>query len=149
MTYQLVPTTASHLDQVVEIEKACFADPWSRTLFEDALSLENGVFLSAQTEDGRILGYIICTAVLDEGNVDNIAVRPDCQRQGVASSLLAAFHQYGREHGLTCVFLEVRPSNRNAVLLYEKFGYIEVGRRKNYYLSPKEDAIIMRMELSE
>lgn len=149
MTYQIIPAAAAHLDQVEKIEKACFADPWSRTVFEDVLSLDNAVFLSAQAENGTISGYIICTTVLDEGNVDNIAVCPDCRRQGVASSLLAAFHQYGREHGLTSLFLEVRPSNRNAIRLYERFGYSEVGRRKNYYLSPKEDAIIMRLELTQ
>ena len=71
-----------------------------------------------------------------------------CRGQGIASALLEAFHRYGREHGLACLLLEVRPSNRKAVALYQKFGYTEAGRRKNYYLSPKEDAIIMRLELA-
>ena len=149
MTYQITPADTSHLDQVEEIENACFDDPWSRAIFEEALTFERAVFLCAQAEDGTVLGFIVCTAILDEGNVDDIAVRPDCREQGVASSLLAAFHQYGRKYGLTSIFLEVRPSNQNAARLYEKFGYTEVGRRKNYYLSPKEDAIIMRTELTQ
>jgi len=102
----------------------------------------------ARREDGKILGYIIFTAVLDEGGVDNIAVHPEARRQGIASALLDAFHRYGREHRLVNLFLEVRPSNQKAFALYEKLGYREAGRRKNYYLEPKEDAIIMKLELS-
>jgi len=138
---------SSHLDQVVGIEKICFDDPWSRKIFEESLVEPNTTNLVALAADGTVLGYISFTAILDEGGINNIAVHPSCQRQGVASSLLEAFHLYGRNHGLACLLLEVRPSNQNAVSLYEKFGYIEVGRRKNYYLSPKEDAIIMRLEL--
>ena len=67
---------------------------------------------------------------------------------GAASALLDALRRHGRARPLTAFMLEVRPSNKNALMLYEKFGYTEVGRRKNYYLSPKEDAIIMRLELT-
>ena len=102
----------------------------------------------ALSEDGRVLGYLFFTAVLDEGGVDNIAVHPEARRQGIASALLDTFHRYGREHGLVSLFLEVRASNQNAFSLYDKLGYREVGRRKNYYLAPKEDAIIMKLELS-
>ena len=140
--------TSSHLDQVVEIETACFNDPWSRRLFEDALVEQNTTNLAAVDPDGSVLGYISFTAILDEGGINNIAVHPACRGRGIASSLLEAFHQYGHQHGLAYLLLEVRPSNHNALSLYEKFGYREVGRRKGYYLSPKEDAIIMRLELT-
>ena len=148
MAYQIVPLTAVHLDQVEEIEKICFDDPWSRKIFEESLAAENTAALAAQAEDGTISGYIFFTAILDEGGVDNIAVLPSARRQGVASALLEEFHSYGRAHGLTNLFLEVRPSNAGAAALYRKMGYKEVGRRKNYYLDPKEDAIIMKLELT-
>lgn len=149
MSYQIVPMTAAHLDAVAELEKICFPeDPWSRRLFEEALENENTTSLLALAEDGRVLGYLLFTSVLDEGGVDNIAVAPTARRQGIASALLEEFHRYGREHGLANLFLEVRPSNMGAAALYEKLGYREVGRRKNYYLNPKEDAIIMKMELT-
>ena len=147
MEYMITPMTFSHLYQVEEIEKLCFDDPWSRRLFEESLMEPNTVNLAALAPDGAVLGYISFTSILDEGDVNNIAVHPSCRRQGIASALLEAFHRYGREHGLACLLLEVRPSNRRAISLYEKHGYREVGRRKNYYLSPKEDAIIMRLEL--
>ncbi len=148
MTYRIVPLAASHLDQVEEIERICFDDPWSRKIFEDSLSTENTAALAAQAEDGTIAGYIFFTAILDEGSVDNIAVLPSERRQGVASALLEAFHGCARTRGLTDLFLEVRPSNEGAAALYRKAGYQEVGRRKNYYLDPREDAIIMKLELT-
>ena len=80
--------------------------------------------------------------------VDNIAVRPEARRLGIGSALLEAFHDYGKARGLAFLLLEVRPSNQGAVTLYRKMGYKEVGRRKNYYLDPKEDAIIMKLELA-
>ena len=148
MDHSIIPMTSSHLDQVVEIENICFDDPWSRRLFEDALVESNTTNLAAIGPDGSVLGYISFTAILDEGGINNLAVRPDCRGQGIASSLLEAFRQYGHEHGLAYLLLEVRPSNHRALSLYEKFGYRKVGRRKGYYLSPKEDAIIMRLELT-
>ena len=149
MNYQITPMTSAHLDQVEALEKICFPeDPWSRKLLQEALENENTTSLLALSEDGRVLGYLFFTAVLDEGGVDNIAVHPEVRRQGIASALLGAFHRYGREHGLVNLFLEVRLSNQKAFALYEKLGYREAGRRKNYYLAPKEDAIIMKLELS-
>lgn len=149
MNYQIVPMTAAHLDAVAELEKICFPeDPWSRRIFAEALANGNTTSLLALAEDGSLLGYLFFTAVLDEGGVDNIAVAPAARRRGVASALLGAFHRYGREHGLNSLFLEVRPSNTGAAALYEKLGYREVGRRKNYYLDPKEDAIMMKLELT-
>ena len=147
MEFSIIPMTEAHLDQVEEIEKACFADPWSRQIFEETLQDLQTTNWAAQATDGTVLGYISFTAVLDEADVNNLAVRPDCRRQGVASALLAALDRHGRARNLARLFLEVRPSNKNALMLYKKFGYTEVGRRKNYYLSPREDAIIMRSEL--
>ena len=149
MNYQIIPMTEARLDAVEALEKRCFPeDPWSRRLFQEALANENTTSLLALAEDGSVLGYLLFTAVLDEGGVDNLAVAPEARRRGAASALLEAFHRYGREHGLNDLFLEVRPSNEGARSLYEKFGYREVGRRKNYYLAPKEDAIIMKLELT-
>ena len=148
MDHIITPMKSHHLDQVEEIEKACFPDPWSRKIIEGTLAEPNTTCLAAQAPDGAILGYIVFTAILDEGSLDNIAVRPDCRGRGVASSLLEAFHRYGKTHGLTTLFLEVRPSNQNALRLYRKFGYTVAGRRKNYYLAPREDALIMRLELT-
>lgn len=148
MAFQIVPMTGEHLAQVKAIERACFPDPWSDQVFADSLASEDTTALTALSGDGAVLGYLFSTAVLDEGGVDNIAVLPEARRQGVASALLDAFHAYGRSRGLRQVFLEVRPSNLGALALYGKKGYQEAGRRKNYYLRPREDAILMKLELT-
>ena len=84
------------------------------------------------------------STVLDEGNLDNIAVAPAYRRQGVADALLSVVTGFGREH-LSRLMLEVRASNAPAIALYEKYGFAAVGRRKNYYDAPREDAVLMTL----
>ena len=148
MNYQIIPMTAEHLPAVAALEKRCFpADPWSEALFREALENPSVAVLLVQGEDGAILGYAVLSAVLDEGNLDNIAVAPEARRQGVADALLSALTGFGREH-LSCLMLEVRSSNAPAIALYEKHGFQAVGRRRNYYDAPREDAILMTLEFN-
>lgn len=145
MRIQIIPMTKEHLPAVAALERICFpADPWSVELFQAALDSPNTSVLLAQGEDGSVLGYAVLSVVLDEGNLDNIAVAPQARRQGVADALLSALTGFGREH-LACLMLEVRASNAPAMALYEKHGFAAVGRRKNYYEAPREDAILMTL----
>ena len=147
MSFRIVPMTAAHLPQVAALERICFpADPWSEELFRAALDSPHTVLLAAEEENGSVLGYAVLSAVLDEGNLDNIAVAPRCRRQGVADTLLSALTDFARGR-LSVLMLEVRASNLPAVTLYEKHGFVPVGRRKNYYNAPNEDAILMTLEL--
>ncbi len=145
MKLRIIPMTAEHLPAVAALEKICFpADPWSEELFREALENPSVAVLLAQRADGAILGYAVLSTVLDEGNLDNIAVAPDARRQGVGEALLRTLTGFGREH-LSCLMLEVRASNTPAIALYEKHGFQAVGRRKNYYDAPKEDAVLMTL----
>ena len=145
MRIQIIPMTKERLPAVAALEQVCFpADPWSVELFQAALDSPNTSVLLAQGEDGSVLGYAVLSVVLDEGNLDNIAVAPQARRQGVADALLSALTGFGREH-LACLMLEVRASNAPAMALYEKHGFAAVGRRKNYYEAPREDAILMTL----
>ena len=146
MHYTIVPVTADHLDQMEEIERLCFSDPWSRRLLSELLENEAAATLAAVGEDGTVLGYAGIQVVLDEGYVNNVAVRPEYRRQGVASQLLEVFRRFGEGQGLAFLTLEVRDSNQAARALYARHGFVEAGRRKNYYQHPKEDAIIMTLE---
>ncbi len=146
MDLHIIPMTAAHLPAVAALEKICFpADPWSEALFREALENPQVAILLAQGEDGGILGYAVVSAVLDEGNLDNIAVARPARRQGVADALLSALTGFGREH-LSRLMLEVRASNSPAIALYEKHGFAAVGRRKHYYTAPREDAVLMTLE---
>ncbi len=146
MQYTIVPVTADHLDQMEEIERLCFSDPWSRRLLSELLENEAAATLAAVGEDGTVLGYAGIQVVLDEGYVNNVAVRPEYRQQGVASQLLEVFRRFGEGQGLAFLTLEVRDSNQAARALYARHGFVEAGRRKNYYQHPKEDAIIMTLE---
>ena len=149
MSFRIVPMTAVHLPMVAALEKVCFpADPWSERLFRDALECPGTALLVAEKDDGEVLGYAVLSAVLDEGNLDNIAAAPHCRRQGVADALLSALTGIGRDR-LSVLFLEVRASNLPAIALYEKHGFVPVGRRKNYYGSPVEDALLMTLDFTK
>lgn len=142
MTYKLVPMDRSHLGQIAQLERECFSSPWSEEMLAQELYNDNASYVVAQGEDGTVLGYAGLQVVLDEGYIDNVAVRPDCRRQGIASALLGAFERFAQAH-LAFLTLEVRASNTPAIALYEAHGFVREGVRKNYYTNPREDAVIM------
>ncbi len=143
MRVRIEPMTAEHLDEVAALERVCFTDPWSRNLLSEALKNDLSAYLVALDDAGHVAGYAGLTVVLDEGSIDNIAVRPDCRRQGVAAQLLQVFLDFARGNQLAFLTLEVRASNYAAIALYGSRGFRAVGRRKNYYEHPTEDALIM------
>ena len=147
MDYQLIPLAHEHLGQAAEIERLCFSDPWSEKMLAEHLANPCSLTLAAVDGVGRLLGYVGLLAVVDEGYITNVAVRPDCRRQGVASSLLQALEARGRARNLTFLTLEARQSNAPARALYEKLGYLQAGLRRNYYENPREDAVIMTKTL--
>ena len=145
MNLRIVPMTTAHLPSLVALEQICFpADPWSESLYRAALDNPAVAILLEEGKDGALLGYAVLSTVLDEGSLDNIAVAPEARRNGIADALLSALTAFGREH-LTCLMLEVRASNAPAIALYEKHGFAAVGRRKNYYDAPREDAVLMTL----
>lgn len=119
--------------------------PWSERALEEELYNPQASFIVAQRADGAVLGYAGLHVAADEGYIDNVAVREDYRRQGIADDLLDVFVRFGRVN-LAFLTLEVRPSNEAAIGLYFKHGFAQVGRRKNYYDNPREDAIIMTLE---
>lgn len=145
MDYKLTPMTAEHIPQIAALERACFSHPWSEDMLREELWNDAAVIVAAEGEDGTVLGYAGLQTVLDEGYINNVAVDPRFRRQGVADELIAAFVRFGKAK-LAFLTLEVRASNAPAIALYEKHGFQEVGRRKDYYDDPKEDAILMTLE---
>ena len=143
---RILPMNADHLDEVAELERICFSTPWSRNMLAEELDNLLSAFLVALDDCGRVVGYAGLQVVLDEGCITNIAVRPECRRMGVASQLLQVFLNFAEANKLAFLTLEVRASNYDAIALYGSRGFRSVGRRKNYYEHPKEDAIIMTKE---
>lgn len=148
MKVQIVPMNGDHLDEVAELERVCFPDPWSRNMLKEELENDLAAFLVALDGQGTVAGYAGLQVVLDEGYILNVAVRPDCRRRGVAGQLFQVFLDFARGNQLSFLTLEVRASNYAAIALYGSRGFRGVGRRKNYYEHPKEDAVIMTLNLT-
>ena len=142
MNYQLTPMTEEHISQIAALERACFSHPWSEDALRDELWNDSAVVIVAEGEDGTVLGYAGLQTVLDEGYINNVAVDPRFRRQGVAGQLIEAFLRFGAAR-LAFLTLEVRASNAPAIALYEKYGFAQAGRRRDYYDDPTEDALLM------
>ena len=146
MHVRIVPMNGDHLDEVAELERICFSVPWSRNMLAEELDNLLSAFLVALDDNDRVVGYAGLQVVLDEGYITNVAVRPECRRQGIAAKLLQVFLDFAKANKLAFLTLEVRASNYDAIALYGSRGFRSVGRRKNYYEHPREDAIIMTLE---
>jgi len=132
------------LESLLLLEERCFSDPWSRGMMQSALADPSVLLLTLC--DGEVLtGYLMLLTVPPDGEILNLAVMPEYRRQGLADRLFDTCLAYCRDVGIEMLFLEVRASNTPAVSLYEKRGFVTVGRRKNYYRYPKEDALVMRL----
>ena len=150
MSIQIVPMNADHLEDLEKLEKICFSRPWSRKMLAEELENQCAAFLVAQDSvTGQVMGYAGLLVMADEGYITNVAVFPEYRRQGVAAKLIAVFENFARGNKLAFLTLEVRPSNAAAIALYQGFGFEEVGRRKNYYDLPKEDALILTKTYGE
>lgn len=145
----LAPMTESDLDEVAAVERDAYEFPWTRGNFED--SLRNGYFgVCMRHVSGALIGYCVLMPVVDEMHLLNLCVAPAAQGRGVGLALLREAVSMTRARQLGSVLLEVRPSNLRATQLYERFGFAEIGRRKNYYPARhrmREDAIVMRYVL--
>ena len=131
---------------IAELEKRCFSDPWSEKSIASEVHNPLAYWLVAE-DGGEILGYIGSQSVLDAADVMNLAVSPDHRRKGIGEKLIKALTRYLQENGVIALLLEVRVSNAPAISLYEKLGFVQVGRRPRYYTNPREDALILRKEL--
>lgn len=147
---KIVPMAAEHLDRLEQLERMCFSRPWSKKMLAEELDNQCAAFLVAvEPETEKAVGYAGLLVVADEGYITNVVVDPSCRRQGVAAQLLQVFDNFAKGNHLAFLTLEVRPSNAAAIALYEGFGFREVGRRRNYYDLPKEDALILTKYYTE
>ena len=146
MEFRIVDVSAEHIRQIEEIERDCFSRPWTAEQLKSQMRDEQHEFIAAVSA-GRVLGYVGLMYVLDEGYISNVAVHPDARRQGIGDALIDALAAKAAELELAFLTLEVRESNAPAIALYAKHGFHPVGKRKNYYDAPKEDAVLMTCNL--
>lgn len=146
VAYRIRPAQLADVAELARLEHRCFSDPWSAQGFREMLGYPYVVGLVAELKSKAIAGYLIARIVEDEGEILNLAVVPESRRQGIGLALLEEGLAVLSERGVEEVFLEVRASNQPAVDLYVRRGFRPVGRRREYYRRPVEDAMILRWE---
>ncbi len=146
---ELRPATAADLAPVAAIEAAAFSDPWSLEAFQALLGQPQVAWDVAVAADGTVVGYCVLLLAGVEGDVANIATAPGWRGRGVAHRLLVEACRTARRRGVDALFLEVREGNAPARALYARHGFQPVGRRRAYYRDPVEDALILRLLLTD
>ena len=138
------------IDEVLSIEQASFTNPWTREMYLADLENEDVSYCYlARDERGQVVGFCSVWRVAEELHINNLAVKPEFRRRGVATALLKHALGEGARFGARRATLEVRRSNDPARLLYERFGFTVGGIRRGYYSKPIEDALVLWRESLE
>ena len=141
---RIEPLRRRHVAAVTRIERQVSANPWSADLFRGELALpEASRYYRIARRGGRVVGFGGLIFVLDEAHVTTLAVQPDHQGTRIGTRLLLVLVREAVARGTTALTLEVRMGNEPARALYQRFGFVPAGIRKNYYAEVGEDALIM------
>lgn len=141
ITFEML--SADNVNEVWELEKICFDDPWELKAFTSELDNKISVYIVARDEESKdVVGYGGIWMVYDTADITNIAVHPDYRRCGLGGEILRLLTEISKENSMESITLEVRVSNTPAIELYKKYGFIPCGLRKRYYQG-NEDAILM------
>ena len=147
--YDFSVLTVADLEAVLEIEEAVYSHPWTRGNFLD--SFYGGHHARGlRDENGELLGYFFVMPIVDELHLLTFAVAEKHQGYGYARLLLQEMLTYAIQNAFVSIMLEVRVSNARAIAVYQRFGFVEIGRRKAYYPvdhASREDAIVMRINV--
>ena len=138
----------SDIAAILEIQQECRLSGWSAHSYEQEIALNDSVLLVAQV-DGETAGFLAARLILPEAEILNFGILDRYRKQGIGSGLFDKLLTIARTKRAESMWLEVRASNRNALRFYENKGFTEIQKRKNFYISPVEDAVIMKLDMSE
>lgn len=141
------PLSFGDLPAVMEIERSAFSTPWRASTFEGLLSRPDSDLFGA-TRTGHLIGYCVAWTIGDQAELGNVAVMEAERGRRIGRLLVETALARVKERGAAECFLEVRESNLHARTLYEKCGFRMIGRRKNYYSKPVEDALVLKKDLT-
>ncbi len=143
------PMSEMDLEKVMKIEEAVYEFPWPIGIFRDCLGAGYCCWLIEQ--DNCVSGYGVMSVLADEAHILNLCINPDLQNNGLGKEMLDYLIELAKGHHADVMFLEVRPSNGQALKIYEKSGFDEVGSRKDYYPAKfgREDAVILAKQLTD
>lgn len=130
------------IEEIARLEKLSFSDPWSKKSFEEELKSRFSVPLVVKSGT-RVIGYACLWHVYDQMEIANIAVSPELRGKGIGSIIMQRVLAEARQQRCRNVILSVRESNKAAISLYKRFGFVELERKRRYYRFPVEDGVIM------
>ena len=139
---------AEYTSDLAKLDKECFTVPWSENLFKNDVENKNSYYVIG-LDGNTVISYGGMYIVLDEADITNIAVHPIYRCRGIASRMLDILINHCNELNIKKLMLEVRCSNKKAISLYQKKGFLIVGERKNYYSDNGETAILMTKYMEE
>jgi ribosomal-protein-alanine N-acetyltransferase len=143
------PMREADVGEVIGIERASYQFPWTEGIFHDCLRV--GYLCRVAVQERMIVGYAVMSMGAGEAHILNLCVRETVRRCGVGRGLIRYLLEKAEGAGMSEAFLEVRPSNVIAMLLYESLGFEQVGTRRGYYqaLGGREDAAVLRLRLGD
>ncbi|MDE7367957.1 MAG: ribosomal protein S18-alanine N-acetyltransferase [Lachnospiraceae bacterium] len=145
---QIRPMVLEDCQSVYEIDRNCFTDSWSLSMFQDLFRYPTNFYFVAE-EGQRICGFAGIMVSVDTADIMNIAVQKEKRGRGIGRQLLEQLTAQAIQCGCEQMLLEVRESNQTARRLYQTCGFVEIAIRKNYYTSPTEHGIIMQLQFQK
>src|ERR1700761_286269 len=135
--------------EVIGIERASYQFPWTEGIFHDCLRV--AYLCRVAVQDQRIVGYAVMSMGAGEAHILNLCVRAQARRAGIGRALIRYLLEQAEGAGMIEAFLEVRPSNAIAMVLYHSLGFEQIGTRRGYYqaVGGREDAAVLRVELGD
>ena len=145
MNIKIIKATKENIKDIFLIEQTCFSTYWTEQSIADSISNDSNYFNIAYVEN-KPAGYMSMQLVAGEGDIMRVAVLPEYRRLGIGRKLL---QECFSANNPDVVFLDVRENNIPAIRLYESFGFVNIGIRKNYYANPTENAVMMKMSVEK
>lgn len=145
------PATAADILAMLALERrAATAAHWKEADYDRIFSAPGKLArVALVVEEAEIAGFIVVRILGAEWEIENIAIAAGARRRGLGTRLVGELLDLACSRGATSIFLEVRESNTAARLLYEKWAFVEAGRRPDYYSDPAEDAIVYRFSFPQ
>lgn len=145
--FKINDMTLADVDNCAILEEKIFAHAWSKKSIKDTLAAKENICMTVTGSDGGFVGYCIFTTSFDDADLCRIAISEKYRRNHIADNLLEKALIKLKEKGIKRVLLEVRESNEPAISLYKKYGFEQIGIRKNYYSEPVENGLVFLLEI--
>ncbi len=141
------PMHDADLPVVAALERSAYLFPWTEGIFRDCLRV--GYVCRVIDIGGNVMGYGVLSAGAGEAHILNVCVAAEVRCRGLGRSMLLSLIERARAFGVREAFLEVRPTNINAIRLYQSMGFEQVGIRRGYYQATvgREDAVVLKFDL--